>query len=114
MIERVGDVGQKEIALDAAGLKRVRVYAEIKRMLEAVKVVEKMNSDGTITRSDEPDNAIRAKGVELALKAFGDLKEFDKAGVVNNFTFATMVKLAMTTVVPVETAVDKNRILDAN
>lgn len=51
--------------------------------------------NGCVEKVDEPDMAMMAKGVELALKAFGDLKEFDKAGsVTNNFTFATMVQIA--------------------
>lgn len=93
-MERVGDVGQKELALSTAGLKRVAVYRRIKEMLDAVKVSEKL-VDGCIEQVEEPDMVMRAKGVELALKAFGDLKEFDKAGsVTNNFTFATMVQIA--------------------
>ena len=64
-----------------------------------------------------------AKGVELLGKALGDFKEFDKAGsVTNNFTFATMVKLASTVhnnLLPEkisDVAVDaafKNRVIDA-
>ena len=90
-IDRVGDVGQKEFALDKAGLKRVEVYRRIKEMMDAVDVKEVL-SQGMLVKTEVPNIAIRAKGVELALKAFGDLKEFDKAGsVTNNFTFATMV-----------------------
>lgn len=94
-IDRVGDVGQKELALDKAGLKRVEVYRRIKEMLDAVTVEETLE-DGMVVKTEVPNMVMRAKGVELALKAFGDLKEFDKAGVVNNFTFANMVKVAMT------------------
>ena len=121
-IDRVGSVEQKELALDKAGLKRVEVYRRIKEMLDAGKEVDEL-FEGKIVTTIVPDMAMRAKGVELALKAFGDLKEFDKAGsVTNNFTFATMVKLASTVhnnVLPEkisDVAVDaafKNRVIDA-
>lgn len=93
-IDRVGDVGQKELALSKADLRRIDVYRRIREMVNAVKSVEKI-VNGCVEKVDEPDMAMRARGVELALKAFGDLKEFDKAGsVTNNFTFATMVQIA--------------------
>ena len=121
-IDRVGDVGQKELALSKAELRRIDVYRRIKEMLDAVDVKEVL-SQGMLVKTEVPNIAIRAKGVELALKAFGDLKEFDKAGsVTNNFTFATMVKLASTVhnnVLPEkisDVAVDaafKNRVIDA-
>lgn len=93
-MDRVGDVGQKELALSKADLRRIDVYRRIREMVDAVKSVEKI-VNGCVEKVDEPDMVMRAKGVELALKAFGDLKEFDKAGsVTNNFTFATMVQIA--------------------
>ena len=82
-IDRVSSIEQKELALSSVGVTREKVYREIKGMLEAVKVREELR-DGEVVSIDEPDMAIRAKGVELALKAFGDLKEFDRA--VNSVT----------------------------
>lgn len=79
-IDRVGSIEQKEIALSLANLKRVEVYRRIKEMLDAVKVVERDPVGGVVTTEEEPDMVMRAKGVELALKAFGDLKEFERVG----------------------------------
>lgn len=123
-IDRVGDVGQKEMALAKAGATRKLWAEKIVLLLNATKTTEKLGSDGTMIIDIVPDLDKVAKGLDLLGKAFGDLKEFDKAGsVTNNFTFATMVKLASTVhnnVLPEKTsdvAVDdvfKNRVLDAS
>lgn len=75
-IDRVGNIEQKEEAARLAGLTRLELVTKIKEMLVATKVVFDSFGKGY----DEPDNAIRAKGVELGLKYFGDLKEFQPAG----------------------------------
>lgn len=87
-IDRVGNIEQKELALSSANLKRIGVYRRIKEMLDAVEVREEIH-DGQIKKIEEPDMSMRARGVELALKAFGDLKEFDRA--VNNVTHNKVV-----------------------
>lgn len=96
-IEKVGSVEERELALAEAGLTRVEVYRGILEGLRAVKKVEKV-VDGEIVMVEEPDETVRIKNRELALKAFGDLKDMDKGLTVQNFTFASMVKLAYTQV----------------
>lgn len=78
-IDRVGNISQKELALSTSGVTRRKVYEEIGGMLRAVKKVERVDG-GVVVTSEEPDMVMRARGVELALKAFGDLKEFERVG----------------------------------
>ena len=121
-IDRVGSVDQKERALAKAGATRDLLVQKIMLLLNAKKKIEKIVG-GQIVIEYEDDLDKVAKGVELLGKALGDFKEFDKAGsVTNNFTFATMVKLASTVhnnVLPEkisDVAVDtvlKNRVIDA-
>lgn len=121
-IDRVGSVEQKERALAKAGATRDLLAQKIMLLLNAKKKIEKIVG-GQIVVEYEDDLDKIAKGVELLGKALGDFKEFDKAGsVTNNFTFATMVKLASTVhnnVLPEkisDVAVDaafKNRVIDA-
>lgn len=87
-IDRVGNISQKELALSISGVTRRRVYEEIGGMLRAMKKVDRMNG-GVIVEEEEPDMVMRARGVELALKAFGDLKEFERVG--GNVTHNTVV-----------------------
>lgn len=89
--DRVGNVEQKERNLAAANITRLYTYKKIYEMMNAVKRVTAEDLDGKlIVLSEEPDMAIRAKGVELAMKAFGDLKEFER--VVNgNVTNNTVI-----------------------
>ena len=121
-IDRVGSVEQKERALAKAGATRDLLAQKIMLLLNAKKKIEKIVG-GQIVVEYEDDLDKIAKGVELLGKALGDFKEFDKAGsVTNNFTFATMVKLASTHITAAEpekisdVAVDaafKNRVIDA-
>ena len=121
-IDRVGSVEQKERALAKAGATRDLLAQKIMLLLNAKKKIEKIVG-GQIVVEYEDDLDKIAKGVELLGKALGDFKEFDKAGsVTNNFTFATMVKLASTVhnnLLPEkisDVAVDaafKNRVIDA-
>ena len=118
-IDRVGSVDQKERALAKAGATRDLLVQKIMLLLNAKKKIEKIVG-GQIVIEYEDDLDKVAKGVELLGKALGDFKEFDKAGsVTNNFTFATMVKLASTHITPEkisDVAVDaafKNRVIDA-
>ncbi len=78
IIDRVANIEQKELALSTSGVTRQRVYDEISLMLKAVKKKEILK-DGVLSVEEEPDMTVRSKGVELALKAFGDLKEFERA-----------------------------------
>lgn len=87
-IDRVGNISQKELALSTSGVTRRKVYEEIGGMLRAVKKVERVDG-GMVVTSEEPDMVMRARGVELALKAFGDLKEFERVG--GNVTHNTVV-----------------------
>lgn len=121
-IDRVGSVEQKERALAKAGATRDLLAQKIMLLLNAKKKIEKIVGWQIVVEYEDDLDKI-AKGVELLGKALGDFKEFDKAGsVTNNFTFATMVKLASTVhnnVLPEkisDVAVDaafKNRVIDA-
>ena len=89
--DKVGNVEQKERNLAAANITRLYTYKKIYEMMNAVKRVTAEDLDGKmVVLSEEPDMAIRAKGVEMALKCFGDLKEFER--VVNgNVTNNTVI-----------------------
>lgn len=83
-IDKVANVEQKERAMAEAGVTRVRVYKKINELLNAVKVVEELK-DGQVVLTEVPDVTANAKGAELALKAFNDLKEFQAAvGTTHN------------------------------
>lgn len=76
-IDRCSDLSQKERALYEAGVTRKRVCEEIMRLLNAVKKVETVE-DGVVVTTEEPDLAMRDRGIEKAIKMFGDYKEFER------------------------------------
>lgn len=84
VIDKIASVEQKEIAMAEAGVTRVKTYKVINNLLTATKTVEILK-DGEIIKTEVPDVQANAKGAELALKAFNDLKEFERtAGVTHN------------------------------
>lgn len=81
-IDRVNDIEQKEVAMSQAGVTRRKVYEHISSLLSAVVETREYDKDSKewITTT-VPDVEKRTKGTELALKAFGDLKEMQKVNV---------------------------------
>lgn len=83
LFDKIASVEQKETALKTAGVTRELVYRGIFDGLKAVKKTEKL-VDGELITIEEPDETVRLKNRELALKAFGDLKEFQVTGSVTH------------------------------
>lgn len=87
--DRVNNQGSKELAMSRAGVTRRRTYEVICELLSAVKRVVGYDSRGMEVVSEEPDLDKRKMGAELALKAFGDLKEMKDVG--GQVTYNTVV-----------------------
>lgn len=87
--DRVNNQGSKELAMSKAGVTRRRTYEVICELLSAVKRVVGYDSRGMEVVSEEPDLDKRKMGAELALKAFGDLKEMKDVG--GQVTYNTVV-----------------------
>jgi len=75
-IDRVNNINQKEESLYKAGVTRRRTYEVIGELLNAVKKISGTDDFGMPTVSEEPDLQRRKEGAELAMRAFGDSKEF--------------------------------------
>lgn len=75
-IDRVNNITQKEESLYKAGVTRRKVYERIGELLNATKRVVGYDSRGMEVVSEEPDLGRRKEGAELAMRAFGDSKEF--------------------------------------
>lgn len=75
-IDRVNNINQKEESLYRAGVTRRKVYERIGELLNATKRVVGYDSRGMEVVSEEPDLGRRKEGAELAMRAFGDSKEF--------------------------------------
>lgn len=75
-IDRVNNINQKEESLYKAGVTRRRTYEVIGELLNAVKKISGTDDFGMPTMSEEPDLQRRKEGAELAMRAFGDSKEF--------------------------------------
>lgn len=73
--DKVNNVDSKELAMSRAKVTRRRTYEVISELLSAVKKVVRYDSRGMEIVTEEPDLDRRKQGAELALKAFGDLKE---------------------------------------
>lgn len=87
--DRVNNQGSKELAMSKAGVTRRRTYEVICELLTAVKVEVYYDYQGKECVRELPDLDKRRQGAELALKAFGDLKEMkDVSGQV---TYNTVV-----------------------
>lgn len=82
--DRVGNVRDKEVALADAGVTRLGVYSVIREGLEATREQVSYDEDGVKVIEIVPDFDKRNKAAELALKAFGDLKEQAIVGNVTN------------------------------
>lgn len=87
--DRVNNQSSKELAMSKAGVTRRRTYEVICELLSAVKRVVGYDSRGMEVVSEEPDLDKRKMGAELALKAFGDLKEMKDVG--GQVTYNTVV-----------------------
>ncbi len=88
-IDRINDTTQKEIALQAVGLTRVKVYEKIVEALSATKTGDIVDNQGNVRRGDIPDTARRQWGVEQAIKVFQDDKQATvsiQGNTVNNNT----------------------------
>lgn len=87
--DRVNNIIHKERAMYEAGVTRRRTYEVICELLTAVKRVVGYDSRGMEVVTEEPDLDKRKMGAELALKAFGDLKEMKDVG--GQTTYNTVV-----------------------
>lgn len=82
-VDRVNNVVHKERALYEAGVTRRKVYENINLLLEASVSSREFDKDSREWHVvATPDLERRKQGSELALKAFGDLKEMVKVGDV--------------------------------
>lgn len=88
-IDRVGNISQKELALNKAGATRELKARVIRKLLEAKKEVLKRTVDGVEEREMVDDLVLQAKGVELLSKELGDSKELEKA--VGSVTHNTVI-----------------------
>lgn len=73
--DAVNNLTQKESAMAKAGVTREKTYAVIARLLEAKKWADVIDSQGNCRREMVDDLERQRGGVEMALKAFGDLIE---------------------------------------
>lgn len=75
-VDRINNISQKEKALYESKVTRRKVYERIGELLDATKTVAGYDSDGNAVETIEPDLQRRKEGAELAMRAFGDSKEF--------------------------------------
>lgn len=75
-VDRINNISQKEKALYESKVTRRKVYERIGELLDATKTVKGYDSDGNAVETIEPDLQRRKEGAELAMRAFGDSKEF--------------------------------------
>lgn len=87
--DKVNNQVSKELAMSRAGVTRRKTYEVISELLTAEKELVGYDKNGVEVRESIPDLDKRRQGAELALKAFGDLKEMKEAG--NNNTYNTVV-----------------------
>lgn len=87
--DKVNNQVSKELAMSRAGVTRRKTYEVICELLTAEKELVGYDKNGVEVRESIPDLDKRRQGAELALKAFGDLKEMKEAG--NNNTYNTVV-----------------------
>jgi len=73
--DRINNVTQKEEAMASAGVTRIKTYAVIFRLLDAMKEIEVVDKAGNVRKEMVPDLAAQARGAEMALKAMGDMIE---------------------------------------
>lgn len=75
--DRVNNINQKEAALYLSGVTRRKVYDRIGELLDAkTKVKVGCTSVGEEIWEERADLGRRKEGCELAMRAFGDSKEF--------------------------------------
>lgn len=87
--DRVNNQVSKELAMSRAGVTRRKTYEVICELLTADKEIIVYDKNGVEVKERLPDLDKRKQGAELALKAFGDLKEMKDFG--NNNTYNTVV-----------------------
>lgn len=87
--DKVNNQSSKELAMSKAGVTRRRTYEVICELLSAVKTEVGYDEKGRPVSTEVPDLDKRKMGAELALKAFGDLKEMKDLG--NSTTYNTVV-----------------------
>lgn len=75
-IDRVNNIIQKEESLYKAGVTRRKVYERIGELLNATRKISSTDDNGIPQVTEEPDLQRRKEGAELAMRAFGDSKEF--------------------------------------
>lgn len=75
-IDRVNNIIQKEESLYKAGVTRRKVYERIGELLNATRKISSTDENGVPQVTEEPDLQRRKEGAELAMRAFGDSKEF--------------------------------------
>lgn len=83
-IDRVGNVEQRELRLSEAGVSRKKVYVRLMELLDAVKMERVVLEDGRVEMVEVADQDRRAKGLEMALRLFGDMKDNSVNVQVNN------------------------------
>jgi len=65
----------KDEAMASGGVTRIKTYAVIFRLLDAMKEIEVVDKAGNVRKEMVPDLAAQARGAEMALKAMGDMIE---------------------------------------
>lgn len=84
--DRISNILHKERALYKSGVTRKLVYDTIREGLTATKTETRYLENGDSQTTQVPDLERRTRAAELALKAFGDLKEHTITGNVTHNT----------------------------
>ncbi len=93
-IDRVKNIGQKELALNSVGITRQKVYKIIAEALEAKTELIEPDAKGNLIFKEIPDNRRREWAVDKVVKLLGDeVLQNNTETVNNNFNFAMMVKM---------------------
>lgn len=87
--DRVNNIIHKETAMYKAGVTRNKVYGVINDLLSAEDVSRSYDKELGWVETRVANVEKRAKGAELALKAFGDLKEMNR--IEGNVTHNTVI-----------------------
>lgn len=73
--DQINNVRQKEEAMDAAGVTRVKTYEVIARLLGAKKWMDVADAGGNVRTEYVDDLEKQARGADMALKVMGDMIE---------------------------------------
>lgn len=95
-IDKVGNVEQKEFRLSEAGVTRRFVYSKLRELLTATRREKSYDEEGNEVWAEVSDLVMQARGVEMGLKLFGDMKDGVQVNTqVNNvFDVSELVRKA--------------------